>query len=64
MAKKPKKENTTMTEIANVLIEPSSIQGSTSGNYFAHFNETDDGNKTGRHKEKLPFQEWTAKYHQ
>lgn len=67
MEKKP--ANTTMTEIADVLLDHSSLQGNTlSGD--AHFSGIDNGYQTqedilsARHKENLSFQEWTAKYHQ
>lgn len=64
-----KKPNTTMTEIADVLLDHSSLQGKAL-NCDAHFSGIDNGYQTqedilsARHKENLPFQEWTAKYHQ
>lgn len=69
MKKKTGKGNTTMTEIANVLLDHDTVQTNTI-EHNAHFNGLDNGDQTqedimsARHKEKLSFQEWTAKYHQ
>lgn len=67
MEKKP--TNTTMTEIADVLLDHGSLQGNAL-NCNAHFSGIDNEYRTqedilpARHKENLSFQEWTAKYHQ
>lgn len=63
-----KTTNTTMTEIADVLLDQGSHHRNTIDD--AHFSGVDSGYRTkqdimtARHKENLPFQEWTAKYHQ
>lgn len=64
-----KTTNTTMTEIADVLLDHDTHQGKALSRN-AHFSGIDNGYQTqedilsARHKENLPFQEWTAKYHQ
>ncbi len=69
MEKKPGKDNTTMTEIADVLIGHAPL-AKNDLSHDAHFSGIDNGYQTqedimsARHKENLPFQEWTAKYHQ
>jgi hypothetical protein len=63
-----KNTNTTMTEIADVLLDQGSYHQNAKKD--AHFSGVDNGYQTkqdimtARHKESLPFQEWTAKYHQ
>jgi len=69
MKKKSGRDNTTMTEIAQVLLSHESLKGSATGE-DAHFSGIDNGYQTqedilsARHQEHLSFQEWTAKYHQ
>lgn len=72
----PEKGNTSITDIANVLLDPAtnsahqSLNSVNPLNYDSHFSGMDNGYqseediKSSRHKENLPFQEWTAKYHQ
>lgn len=63
MAKKPKKKDTTMNEIAEVLIDPAAVQGSGQGAQSRGTRyRTANGTKINR--ENLSFQEWTEKYHQ
>ncbi len=69
MENKPGNDNTTMTEIANVLLDHGALERNALS-YDAHFSGIDNGYQTqedilsARHKENLSFQEWTAKYHQ
>ncbi|MBP7175726.1 MAG: hypothetical protein KBA53_05845 [Thermoclostridium sp.] len=69
MKKKSNKENTTMIEIANVLLDHDSLQKNAL-EQDAHLNGLDNEYSTqedimsARRKENLSFQEWTAKYHQ
>lgn len=65
----PRKDDTTMTEMADVLLDPEMHQENAL-NQDAHFSGIDNGYQSendilsSRHKEKLSFQDWTAKYHQ
>ncbi|NLN65456.1 MAG: hypothetical protein GX144_08635 [Clostridiaceae bacterium] len=71
MAEKPGKDNTTMNEIADVLLDPDSVQRKNAFSNEAQFRgmnnryqAEEEERQSGRHRENLAFQEWTAKYHQ
>lgn len=63
------RDNTSITDIANVMLD-SEKNNVDPLKYDAHFSGIDNGYqslediKRSRGKEDLPFQEWTAKYHQ
>jgi len=67
MKRTPDKDDTSITDIANVLLDPSANNKSTRN---VRFSKTDNGHqsmensKIGEENENLPFQEWTAKYRQ
>ena len=74
MAHVPGKDNTSISEIANVMLDPKGNQPYAnhlnSLNDNAHFSGVDNGYQSpedirnSRGREHLSFQEWTAKYHQ
>ncbi len=69
MNRTPDKDNTGIMDIDNVMLDPSESYGNAL-KHDSHLRGNGNGNqsmediKSGKTKENLSFQEWTAKYHQ
>lgn len=69
MNRTPDKDNTSITDIANVMLEPSesyenALKHDSHLKVIGNVNQSMEDIKSSRANENLSFQEWTAKYHQ